>query len=220
MMLLRTAYGRDLIRASQVLIDESVHKIDVGKNGKGKVFLQWTGAGVDGRLVHRIEPRGHWLRRLGSLGYIAKGLLALPALRGVQSTIHIDGRRISGKFLMVTISNCRRFAGGLAVLNPNAILDDGLLEAWLFEGDNVFDLMKYIWYLYFGRHINHPRINCFRGCDIVLETEAPVPVHSDGDPAGITPMRCSVQKQALRLLVPTTAPSDLLSQSGMPLPSS
>lgn len=219
MMPLRTSYGRDLVRASQVLIDGFVHKIDVGRNGDGKFFLQWTGAGVDGRLVHRIEPRGRRLRRLGSLGYIAKGLLTLPAFRGAQSTVHIDGRRISGKFLMVTISNCRRYAGGLAVLNPQAVLDDGLLEAWLFEGDNVFDLIKYLWYLRLGRHINHPRINSFSGCNIVLETDTPVPVHRDGDPAGITPLKCMVQKRALRLLVPTTAPSDLMSQSGMPLPS-
>lgn len=50
-----------------------------------------------------------------------------------------------------------------------------------------------------------------------METERPIPVHTDGDPAGETPIHCIIVPEALRLLVPRSAPHGLFRQPGLPL---
>ena len=206
--------GRDLVRACRALAGGRVHRIDVGKNSDGKYWLQWTGAGADGYLIKHMEPRDNWIRRLGTYGYFGKAFLSLPAFQAMKATIKVDDLSFSGLYLMITVSNCRRYAGGMIVLTPEAVLDDGFLEVWLFEGDNFFDMLKTWWRLRRGQHIDHPGITCIRGREVQIITERPALVHRDGDPAGSAPLQCRIDRQALRLLLPDSAPGDLVGQPG------
>ncbi len=208
---IRRVFGqRDLLRACKALFEGQVYEVDVGRFDRDKYWLQWAGAGVDGDLIRRVEPRNGMVRRLGMLGYFIKAIPSLISFHGMQARVWVDDLVLSGNYLLATMSNCRRFVGGLAELSPQASLDDGFMEIWLFEGNTTTTLMKYIWLLLRGEHIDHQGITLVQGKEVRIETEQKIPVHRDGDPFGFTPISCRVNHRALNLLVPSTASKNLL----------
>jgi len=206
---------RDLIRACKALSEGRIYEVDVGRIDNDQFWLQWAGAGIDGDLIQRVEPRNLMTRRLGFLGYFFKAIPSLISFHGMQARIWVDGSVLSGNYLLATISNCRRFVGGMAQLSPRASIDDGFIEVWLFEGNRTATLMKYIWLLLRGEHADHQGITCVQGREVRIETEKRIPVQRDGDPFGFTPIVCRVDHKALNLLVPNTAPINLLTHPEM-----
>jgi len=208
---IRKIFGRrDLIRACNALWEGRIHEVDVGRFDGNKYWLQWAGAGVDGDLIRRVEPRGAMIRRFGFLGYLIKAIPSLISFHGMQARVWVDDKVLSGNYMLATISNCRRFVGGMAELSPQASLDDGLVEVWLFEGNKTATLLKYIWLLLRGEHVKDQGITCVQGKQVRIETEQRIPVHRDGDPYGFTPINCRVNHRVLSLLVPNTVPDNLL----------
>jgi diacylglycerol kinase family enzyme len=133
----------------------------------------------------------------------------------MEAVVTIDGERYEGTFLLVLVTNCRRFAGGEVLLNPRARLDDGLFEVYLFRGQGAFQTFSYLWQVWRGQHDENPDISVVGGSAVQVKTAEKMPVHTDGDPAGETPFACHVEPGALRLLVPRTAPSGLFSGPGL-----
>jgi diacylglycerol kinase family enzyme len=103
------------------------------------------------------------------------------------------------------------------MLNPKAQLDDGQMEIWLFRGDGILNTIQYLVEAKFERHHDNPHVTQVNGREFIIETTPAFPCQTDGDKAGHTPFHCEVQPQALRLLVPDTAPTDLFSLPADPL---
>jgi YegS/Rv2252/BmrU family lipid kinase len=192
--------------------------MDVGRCDDGRHWLLWASAGVDGFAVRQIEPRPLWFKRLGTAGYAAKFLLVLPQFRGVQATVTVDGQTLQGEYVLLNISNCRRFAGGELPLNQEAVLDDGLFEVWLFQGRDWPTVLTYFYDISRGQHIDHPNVALLRGRRVEVGATPPLDYHLDGEPGGITPFAVTLVPGALRLLAPDSAPIDLFSHPGLPLP--
>jgi len=208
---------RALIEASTLLAGGRVHKMDVGETADGRHWLLWAGSGLDGYLVNRMEPRSKLVKRLGPVGYALQAIFLIPRFRGINATVMVDDEAISGTFSMVTVANCRRFAGGILQMNRYARLDDGQFEVWLVRRRSFLGLINLMVATLRGRHYGHPDFACVSGMRILVETDRPAPVQIDGDPGGVTPFSCHIQAGALRILVPSTTPADLFTQPGKPL---
>ncbi|HUS94267.1 MAG TPA: hypothetical protein VMZ24_03710 [Patescibacteria group bacterium] len=206
----------NLIRACDALSTGEVRSIDIDVCNENSHWLQCSGIGIDAYIVVRIEPRNRRTRRMGSVGYIALGLPALVDFLGIEAIVSIDAEMYEGRYVMVTISNIRRYAGGRIVLSPNSVLDDGYFEVCMSKGSTRSDVAGYLLELAQGTHICNPRITATRGRQIEVNTNNPSPVHHDGDPVGQTPLRCRLAPGALRLLVPSTAPIDLFQGQAEP----
>lgn len=215
----RTALNPDgLMQASLALSRGRVQQMDLGRfTDSGRYWLLWTGAGIDSFLVANIEPRSKLEKRLGAPGYFAQSLLILPRYTTMAARVEVDDRIIRGDFLMVTVTNCRLYAGGELLLSPAALLDDGQFEVWFFRGRGIPAAMQSAVKVALGRHIHDPQITMVTGRRIRLTTREPAPFHCDGDPAGETPFSCELVPGALRLLVPDTAPSGLFHRPGQRL---
>jgi diacylglycerol kinase family enzyme len=205
-----------LLKACEKLVEGRVQNIDLGCYNNSEHWLLWASVGVDSYVVSRIEPRSRFARRLGSIGYLGLGTPHLPRFPGMRATVKVDYQVFSGEYLMVIISNCRRYAGGKFLLSPKASLDDGLLEVWLFKGRMGWGIYRYMGILALGRHLDHPDVQMVTGREITVETEPIMPFHRDGDPAGDVPLQCWVKPGALRLLVPQTVTESLFTQPGLP----
>lgn len=205
-----------LLVTSEKLAHGRVQRMDVGQMNHGRYWLLWVGAGVDGYVVQQIEPRSKIFKRLGVAGYAAKGLLFLPGFKSMRAVVTVDDLTLQDDFLLINISNCRLFGGGEFTLNAHGVLDDGLLEIWLFreKGWQWSDMLHYLLEMTFENHASNPNIEMIRGQTVTVKTERAMPYHIDAEPAGDTPFTLSVQPQALRLLVPPSAPSDLFAQPG------
>jgi diacylglycerol kinase (ATP) len=134
----------------------------------------------------------------------------------MYASIAIDDQVFEGEFVMIMISNCRRYAGGEYVLNPDAILDDGLFEVRMFAGSRKRDVFSFLIDLVRGKILDNSNIRVAKGTRIRVSTRTPAPVHRDGDPAGFTPVDCHVEPASLKILVPNTASASLFLQPGTP----
>ncbi len=206
-----------LLRASEALWRGRVHSIDLGCQND-KYWVLWAGAGADGYLVKQIEPRTKLVKKLGAVGYFLQILRQIPKLPPIQATVHVDGQTYRDTYLLITISNCRLFAGGELVLSPQATLDDGLFEVWLFPGHGLNRILHHLWQIRLGQHLNNPDIRHVTGKTVIIESDEPLYFHTDGDLGGTTPMITTIQPSALRVLIPTTAPEDLFQRAGVALP--
>jgi YegS/Rv2252/BmrU family lipid kinase len=198
-------------------LEESAHRlakgeerrVDTGKCNE-KHFLLWSGIGIDAFIVHRIEPRKQWEKNLTLVRYGASAVLSARTWQGVNIRVLADGMQLEGKFMLVEVSNIRLYAGGLTTLSPQATLDDGLMELWLFDGSSVEDVLQQAWSLWSGKHIDSERVKFIQFKQIVLESDAPIYLQMDGEPEiGGTKVEVSVLQRQLKVLVPDQAPDNL-----------
>jgi diacylglycerol kinase (ATP) len=211
-----------LLQTAVSLAAGRVQVMDLGfkddGDGNGRHWLLWSGTGVDGFLVHKIEPRPVWSKKLGPFGYIIQGLAAAPQFPHLHATVTIDGQTHTGDMLLIIISNCRMY-GGEVILTPDAVLDDGQFEVWMFYGHGVPKIFDYLFKLKQERHLSDNHVTMVRGKEIVVQTDPAMGCHTDGDKANFTPLTCRVVPRALRILVPDSTASSMFSFAGEPLES-
>ena len=93
--------------------------------------------------------------------------------------------------------------GGYSILSPDAYLDDGLLDLWLFRGDSLTDAFRITYELWRGQHVNSDEAQRIPFETLRVQAESPFFVHMDGDPRGATQeAKITVHKQAIKLLMP------------------
>jgi diacylglycerol kinase (ATP) len=206
-----------LLAVSEVLARGRVHAMDLGRCDDGRYWLLWASTGADGFVIDQIEPRSPGFKRLGTVGYAAKFLFFLPNFKGIHGQVTVDDRTLSGDFLMVMVSNCQRYAGGEFVLNRRGQLDDGLFEVWIVRGKRWPMLARYTIEVALDSHDLDPNILVLAGKRVLVETDTPAPYHLDAEPAGNTPLACTIQPGALRVLAPAETPTPLFKHHGIPL---
>jgi YegS/Rv2252/BmrU family lipid kinase len=211
-----------LLQSSDALAAGRVQRIDLGLminevEGNGRYWALWAGVGADGFLVDQLEPRPKWSKSLGIVGYALQGLAVIPKMSFARAAVTIDGRRYEDDYVLALVSNCQRYAGGEVLLSPQAKLDDGLFEVWLFRGHSVLHILRHLLKVKFGRHLVSDDVVMVNGRTLTIHTDPAAPAQLDGERAGTSPLTCHIQPGALRLLVPDTAPPDLFSLPGEPL---
>lgn len=211
--------GYRLDRVLQSLANGRVQTVDVGYNPtvgqNGRYWLLWCGVGVDSFLVHELEPRPQWSRRLGRVGYSLQGLATLPRFKPLRARVTVDAQTVEDEFLLVEITNCRLYAG-LLPFSPHAKLDDGVFEVLLFKGSKVPQTFAYVGTLLRRKPLPPEKVLTLKGQSVRVETETPMGCHTDGDQAGFTPLISEIRPRALRLLVPQVAPEDLFDTPSEP----
>jgi YegS/Rv2252/BmrU family lipid kinase len=186
-----------------------VRRVDIGKCNE-KYFLLWSGIGIDAFIVHRIEPRKQWEKNFTLVRYGASVVWSASQWQGVDIRVFADGMQVEGRYMLVEVSNIRLYAGGLAKLSPQANLDDGLMELWLFDGESVNDVLQQAWSLWSGRHVESDRVKFVQFNQIVIESDTPIYLQMDGEPeVGGQQVAISVLPRQLKVMVPDRAPSSL-----------
>lgn len=81
---------------------------------------------------------------------------------------------------MVAMGNSRR-TGGLFYVNPDAVMDDGLLDLAVVPHKSVLEILWMLPQTFTGAHRNDPKIHFDRCVEINVASMQPVPVHLDGE---------------------------------------
>lgn len=195
------------------LCNAPVRIMDVG-DCNGKHFLLWAGVGLDAFIVHRIEPRERWEKQFAVVQYTASAVWNAGFWHGMQLHVEADGEKISGHFMLAVVSNIHLYAGGLAKLSPNARLDDGLMDLWLFKGETLGDTVQRAWDLWGGRHVQSDQVIQIPFRRLELESDSPLFVQLDGEPVrGDGRVTIEVHPKALRVLVPERSLHSLFGDS-------
>ncbi|GAB4529142.1 MAG: diacylglycerol kinase [Anaerolineales bacterium] len=190
------------------LVTGRIQQVDVGVCNQ-QPFLLWCGIGLDGVVVHRIEPRKTWEKHFPVLQYASAAALQLPTWRGVALRGRVDDTPIDGQYILAVASNIRLYAGGVACISPHARLDDGLLEWWLFEGQSPLDAARHALDLWAGWHERSPHVRRVACRSMFLQADVPLYMQLDGEPAPLSHrVEIRVLPQALRVLMPADVPAD------------
>jgi YegS/Rv2252/BmrU family lipid kinase len=191
-----------LVQAARQLAEGVVIKSDVGLCN-GKPFLLWAGIGLDGFVVHRIEPRQPWEKQFSILTYASKAMWNIHFWNGVKLKIETPEQEIEGDYLMAVASNIRLYVGGLAELSPSAMLDDGKMDLWLFEGQSPVDAYHRALDLFSRRHLQSEHMICIPFTQAKVSSATPIYTQLDAEPyEKFETIQLEVSQRALNLMIP------------------
>ncbi len=196
-------------------VDSTIRPVDVGQivgQADDRYFLCWAGIGLDAQVTTRMESGPRHARRLRMLPYAVAIVMVARDFQGVKTRVLLDGNVVRGRILLTVISNIRQY-GAVFNVAPDARIDDGLLDVFVFKGLGFPYAMRHLAKIATQRHMQDPRVVYRRARHIEVQTEGAVPVQVDGDPIAATPITIQVVPQALPLLVPPSAPSGLFTST-------
>lgn len=172
---------------------------DAASSPISRRFAIMASAGLDADVIHRLHAsRTGNIRRASYLRPIWQSLRHYPqhAVR-----LSIDGRQAPLTGGLAVVANLPAYAMRLPVAGT-AVGDDGLLDVRLFEGRSAFQILRYLYKVWRARHERLPDVHSLQTPRVRIESDEPVPVQCDGDPAGWTPAEIDILPRALEVYVP------------------
>jgi diacylglycerol kinase family enzyme len=202
-----------LEESARKLADATTHDVDIGLCGDVP-FLMWAGVGLDAFAIHHIEPRPRSEKLFANITYVAETVWHATYWHGNTLYVTADHLHITGHYLLAVMSNIHLYAGGLAKISPDALLDDGIIDLWLFEGDTLGDTIQMAWNLYAGRHVDSKKVRQISFRHLILGSDTSLYVQVDAEPIPCQQhsIEIKVVSKGLKLLVPKVTPRELFSQ--------
>ena len=184
------------------LADAPCYSVDVGSCNQYS-FMMWAGIGLDALTIHNIEPRIRLEKFFTMPEWTAKTIWQAAQWSGVQLRLWADDVEVEGNYIVAVSTNIRHYLGGLSMLSPDAYLDDGLLDIWLFSGNNLGDALRHAYNMWTGHHINAEDVRRITFNSLRVEGEAPFWIQTDGEPRGSTQSaEIKIHARALKMLMP------------------
>jgi YegS/Rv2252/BmrU family lipid kinase len=200
---------RDLHTAVKLLDSGSAHHIDVGEIN-GVYFFEAVSIGLSADLIQAVEEFEQ--------GKIVSSLRLLWRLRHYQPVpiqLTIDGRTIMTQTMAVMIHN-GPYIGPAFNVDPEAQIDDGLLDIIIFRQHSKWELAHHFAALAFGRHHDHHWISRLAGKRIRVAANVPLPVRADLRDVGMTPVEVRIVPQVLNVVMGSTPSQIALDQKTTP----
>jgi diacylglycerol kinase family enzyme len=187
---------------SRAIAQRKVLHLDAGR-ANGKLFLLMVGVGFDAAIVHELDRI-----RTGPISYLDYVLPAALTLGGYSYPplrVTVDGREAFPSAPAIAfVGNVAEYGTGFPIL-PNARPDDGLLDVCVLPCRNRGDMLKYFLQATTGEHLMEEGVVYVKGRSVRVESpesDKPVPVQVDGDPAGHTPIGIDLLPVRLPFIVP------------------
>jgi YegS/Rv2252/BmrU family lipid kinase len=185
------------VRALRLQLTGQRRRFDLGKADE-RYFLLMAGVGFDAEVVRSVP--GGAKKRLGSTSYALWAAKLLASYRPRPARYRIDGESREAELVWALLGNTRSY-GGILDITSGALVDDGLLDAYLFEGSGVAWEAATALRLVLRRQEGAKGVTFQRLQQLAIETPG-LPVQADGEYLGETPMRFSVAPSALDVLLP------------------
>jgi diacylglycerol kinase (ATP) len=171
-------------------------RIDVAQithnHGEKHFFLNVTDVGLGGGVARDMQ---HSKRRLGSfLTYQLLILKHLISYRKKRITFFIDGKGYENRVMNFVVANTKYFGSGLGI-SPDSNPSDGQLEIVVIGDIGLLDYMRFIAKVRRCEKIDFHKIHYYRGREIGIETEVPMPIDMDGEFIGYSPLTIEIKDQ-------------------------
>jgi YegS/Rv2252/BmrU family lipid kinase len=191
-----------LRRNASILANAPCRAVDVGVCNEFS-FMMWAGIGLDAMTVHSLEPRVRLEKFFSMPEYTAKTIWNAAQWKGMRLRLWADQQEVEGQFILAVATNIRHYMGGLSNLSPNAYLDDGLLDLWLFSGSNLGDALRHAYDLWRGKHVTSEAARRIAFNSLRVEADSPYLVQTDGEPRGAAQTaEIKIRSRALKMLMP------------------
>lgn len=187
-----------LADAAQVIVAGHRRAIDLGEVN-GHPFFNVASLGISARLADALT--GGAKKRWGRLSYPLALLRTLLDARPFHASIVQDGRSERIRTLQIAVGNGRHYGGGM-VVEENASIDDGQLDLYSLEFDQVWQLLPLANAFAKGRHGLWREVRTARGTSFEIRTRRPRPINTDGELVTFTPAVFRVLPQAVTVFAP------------------
>jgi diacylglycerol kinase (ATP) len=195
-------HSGSLQKNASLLSDAPIYSVDVGMCNDHS-FLLWTGVGLDAIAVGQLEPRSRFFKYISVPQYVATTVWNAAIWHGMDLRVWADDQRVDGHFLLAVATNTRRYLGGMAVLSPDAYLDDGEMDIWLMSGNNLADALRHFIDLLAGRHLTSDQARRLSFHTARIESDTIFSIQMDGEPMLSSEQAVlRIEKQALKVIVP------------------
>lgn len=184
--------------ALEILVRGNIRSLDLGKIGD-RYFINNAGIGLDAWVAkHASESK---IKRWGKMGYLLTALYGM--VRYHQSSIRVDIDGVSNRFSqvwLVAVCNVPYYGGGIPIC-PEAIPDDGSFQICVIHSIPRYKSLRAIVKILQGKHKGVVGIELFSANKLIIESEHPLLLHTDGEIAGTTPVRIEVHHHSLRVVM-------------------
>ena len=188
----------DPVQAVQRVLNGTPKKIDLLELN-GKPVMNIVGFGFDAAVAHDINTV-NWKKRAGSLGYVLSMLKMMIRFRPFTLHLELDGQAMTFENCwLVAVGNSQYYGGGMKIC-PDAQLDDGLLDVCVVNNVSRLQLLRLFPTVFSGKHVQLPQVTYKQGRTLRAQTDAPVPIHGDGEILGMTPCEIRIQPQAINVV--------------------
>ena len=186
--------------AARVAVDGTERKLDIGL-ANGRPFVGIASLGFDS-VANRIANEAKLVK--GNLVYLYAALRTLAGWKHARFRVTIDGQEHEVVGYSVAVGNSKAYGGGMYVF-PHAKLDDGLLDVLLVEQHGKLRWLASVPEVFKGGHTDNPHAQYETGEVVQVVADRPFTVYADGDPIAELPLEVTIEKGALRVIVPTEA---------------
>jgi YegS/Rv2252/BmrU family lipid kinase len=186
-----------LVDAVDVLVGGKVVDIDLGKINDD-YFANAAAIGLPASIGRSIPQ--NLKKWFGRVGYLLVGGAQLRQHRSFRCTLTHEGRKISHQAVEVRIAN-GKYQGGVLVAEQ-ASLESRDLVVQIIKGASNWALVKVWARAVLGLQPSSRDVEIVRGRDLVIDAHPQQHVSIDGEAVTRTPIRATVARQALLVMVP------------------
>lgn len=183
---------------AEMIAQRRTRRIDLGELS-GRRFVLMASFGFDAEVVHRVDAQrvGH----ITKLDYLQPVYQSLRSYEYPELRFWMDDNPRPLTARLGIVANLPAYALGLPVAG-SARGDDGLLDVRLFQRGSAFQMVRYLYNVARGRHECLPDVQSIRAARVRVESDRPVPIQMDGDPAGWTPAELRALPGEVEVIVP------------------
>ncbi len=209
-----TGMDKKPAEAVRLALEGDRRRVDLGCAG-GRYFLLMAGYGIDAAVTHRVSLAAK--RRLGAAAYVFAALREWLTYKGVRASLTLDGETLERDVLMLVAGNTRVYAG-LTQITNDAVADDGLLDACIYEGKGRLDVAIHTILTALRLHRRWRKVTYRRFRELRISWRRQLPLQLDGDPQPEVPTLVTVAPAALWVAVPRGFTSPLFAAPPAPAP--
>ena len=169
--------SRDWRLACERIVAGKRRRVDAGRCN-GRMFANGIGAGFDAQVA--LEANGiRWLRGNAVYGVALARTLLLHYATPRARIVH-DAGVIERRITLLAAANGTTY-GGAFRMAPDADVGDGLLELVVADALSRMGILRLVPHVMRGTHVGREGVTVLRTRRVVVETDAPLVVHADGE---------------------------------------
>jgi diacylglycerol kinase (ATP) len=176
----------------ETALNEEPKPIDIGKCN-GRYFINGIGIGFEGDVAKALTGKK---KRPGKTSFLLTILKKIFTYHSKDYSISTATQQLSGKKLLVDVSNGRRAGGGFHVA-PLAKADDGLFDIVMVDSLTVLQRLRYLPVIEKGKHLHLSFIHHFRTKNITIKSKELIQYHLDGEYDEATKLEIEILPGAL-----------------------
>ena len=183
---------------ADMIVARRSRAFDLGILGERR-FTLMASVGFDAEVIRRTHARrtGH----ITKFSYFQPIWQTLRNYTYPEIRMFVDESETPVRARWAVLANLPAYALGLPFAAGSSG-SDGLLDLRLFERGSIFQMFRYYYKVVRGKHENLTDVQSRQAKCVRIESDVPVPIQVDGDPAGWTPAEVRLLPSALALFVP------------------